>query len=258
MADIVRAATEGPIRILTIDRPKALNALNAQTWEELMAAFDAAAADPAIRAVILEGAGGNFVAGADIKEFEALDEEKAEARSRRIAGYYDRIRRLPKPTIAAIDGWCLGGGFELAVACDLRIASNRAKLGMPEVKIGIFPGTAATVLFQALMGPMVARELCLLGEPIDASRAHALGIVSEVVAPEALAAAARAMATKLAALPPVALRECKRVLDGMLDGAMAGPRELEYSAYRRVFGTDDKKEGVAAFIAKRKPNYRGR
>lgn len=258
MVAVVECDKDGAVLTLRIARPDARNAMSRQVWDELMAALDEAERDSAIRALIVTGAGGNFVAGADIKEFVALDGPTAESRSRRVAGFYDRIRRSPKPSIAAIDGWCLGAGFELALACDVRIAADRARIGYPEIKLGIFPGTGGTVLLQKLIGAAAARELSLLGEPMTAARAHALGIVGAVVAPEGLLPAARATAEKFAALSPFAIAKAKSVLDAMLDADMNAAREAEYEAYRACFESADRAEGVAAFIEKRKPKFVGR
>jgi len=248
----------GAVATLRIDRAAARNAMSAQVWSELMTALTAAEADAEIRVIVVTGAGGNFVAGADIKEFVALDGPAAEARSRQITGHYDRLRRSPKPSVAAIDGWCLGAGLELALACDVRIATDRARLGYPEIKLGIFPGTGGTVLLQKLIGAAAAREIALLGEPMTAERAHVLGIVRAVVSPTALEAAALDVAQKFAALSPFAIAKAKSVLDAMLDADMSAAREAEYSAYRACFESADRVEGVAAFIEKRKPDFKGR
>jgi enoyl-CoA hydratase/carnithine racemase len=258
MSEVVTWSRKAGVLTITVDRPQARNAMSAEVWRLIMRALDEAESEPEIRALIVTGAGGNFVAGADIKEFVALDGPQAEARSRAIAGHYDRIRRSPKPSVAAIDGWCLGAGFELALACDVRIAADRAKLGYPEIKLGIFPGTGGTVLLQKLIGAAAAREFALLGEPIAATRAHALGIVSQIVPAAELAAAAEGVAAKFAALSPFALAQAKSVLDAMLDADMAAAREREYAAYRACFESIDRVEGVAAFIEKRKARFVGR
>ena len=258
MTDAVSWSRKDAVFTIVVNRPAARNAMSVEVWRLLMQALDEAEGDANIRALIVTGAGGNFVAGADIKEFVALDGPKAEARSRQIAGFYDRVRRSPKPSVAAIDGWCLGAGFELALACDVRIATDRAKLGYPEIKLGIFPGTGGTVLLQKLIGAAAARELSLLGEPISAARAHMLGIVSAVVSAPDLAVAAEAIAAKFAALSPFALAKAKSVLDAMLDDDMTAMREAEYAAYRACFESADRAEGVAAFIEKRKAKFTGR
>jgi len=255
----LKVSIAGAVMTIAVDRPDALNALNATVWSELLDAFAAANADDTVRALLVTGSTPKaFVAGADIKEFSALDGAGARARSRNIMGNYDRLRRLAKPSVAAIEGWCLGGGLELALACDIRVASTTAKLGYPEIKLGVFPGTGGTVLLQQLIGAAAAREICLLGEIFDAERAYQLGVVGRVVPPEALLPTARALAERLAGFAPVALRECKRVMDAMLDDAMAPHRPTELDAYRAAFESEDRQEGVAAFIEKRPPRFSGR
>lgn len=255
----LQVSTAGAVTTIAVHRPDALNALNATVWSELLDAFAAAEADDNVRALLLvSGSPKSFVAGADIKEFTALDGAGARARSQRIMGNYDRLRRLAKPSVAAIEGWCLGGGLEIALACDVRVASRTAKFGYPEIKLGIFPGTGGTVLLAKLIGAAAAREICLLGEIIDAERAYGLGLVGRVVEPDALAATGRALAERLAGFSPVALRECKRVLDAMLEDDMAPHRATELDAYRNAFESEDRKEGVAAFIEKRPPKFTGR
>jgi enoyl-CoA hydratase len=255
----LKVSTAGAVMTVAVDRPDALNALNNTVWSELLDAFANAQADDTIRALLLVSASPkSFVAGADIKEFTALDGVGARERSARIMGNYDRLRRLAKPSVAAIEGWCLGGGMELALACDVRVASRTARFGYPEIKLGIFPGTGGTVLLAKLIGAAAAREICLLGEIIDAERAYGLGLVGRVVEPDALAATGRALAERLASFSPVALRECKRVLDAVLDDDMAAHRHTELDAYRTAFESEDRQEGVAAFIAKRSPSFTGR
>jgi enoyl-CoA hydratase len=180
--DVLLVERLGAVERLTINRPAALNALNAQLLDALEAAFGRLAGERAVRAVVLTGAGEKaFAAGADIKEMAGLGPLEAEALARRAKRLHDAIIACPKPVLAAINGFALGGGFELALACDLRIAAEGARFGLPEVKLAVLPGGGGTARLSRLIGPAVARALCLTGELIPAERAYALGIVSELV-----------------------------------------------------------------------------
>jgi enoyl-CoA hydratase len=256
---IVRRADHGAVRLLTIDRPAKLNALNRQTIDELHAAFAEAAADAGVRVVVLRGAGGKaFVAGADIAELAALSPVEARDFSRHGQALMSRIEALGKPVIAEIGGFALGGGMELAMACHLRIASERARFGQPEINLGLIPGFGGTQRLLRLAGRQATLELCLTGAQIDASRAHQLGIVSAVVPAEQLETDVLQRAEQLAAAAPIALR-------GILDTVLLGgecplPMGLDYEtqSFAVCAASEDMREGTRAFLERRKPEFHGR
>ena len=249
----------GTIRRIAIDRPERLNALNAATLDALHVAFDDAAADPAVRVVVLTGSGPKaFVAGADIAEMSGLSPVEGRDFSLRGTRMMRRMETMPKPVIAMINGFALGGGLELAMACHLRIAADTAKVGQPEINLGLIPGFGGTQRLLRLAGRAATLELCLLGAPIDAARAHALGIVNRVVPAADLEAETMKIAEQLATSAPLALR-------GMLDcvnvGGECGIEEgLEYESaqFGLIFSTDDMREGTTAFLERRKPGFSGR
>ncbi|WP_374317583.1 enoyl-CoA hydratase/isomerase family protein [Pseudoxanthomonas kaohsiungensis] len=247
------------VRVLTIDRPDKLNALNRQTLEALDAAFAAAGEDPAVRAVVLTGSGGKaFVAGADIAEMNALT--AIEGREFSLLGQrlMRRIERLPKPVIAMVNGYALGGGLELAMACHLRVAADSARLGQPEVNLGLIPGFGGTQRLLRLAGRAATLELCLLGTPIDAARALQLGLVNRVVPAADLESETMKLAAQLASAAPLALRG---VLDAVVLGGECGIEEglqFETAQFALLFASEDMREGTDAFLAKRKPQFQNR
>jgi len=251
-------ADRGAVRQITVNRPDKLNALNAATLDALLAAFEAAAADPAVRAVVLTGAGPKaFVAGADIAEMNSLTPVQGRDFSLRGQKLMRRIEKMPKPVIAMVNGFALGGGLELAMGCHLRIAADSAKVGQPEVNLGLIPGFGGTQRLLRLAGRAATLELCLLGAPIDAARAQQLGIVNAVVPAAELDAHTFKIAEQLAASAPLALRG---VLDCIAVGGECGIEEgLEYETaqFGLMFSTDDMREGTAAFLERRKPAFRG-
>lgn len=251
-------ADHGAIRVITVDRPDKLNALNAATLDALHAAFDAAAADDAIRVVVLTGAGPKaFVAGADIAEMSALAPVQGRDFSLRGQRMMRRVERMPKPVIAMINGFALGGGLELAMCCHLRIAADSAKLGQPEINLGLIPGFGGTQRLLRLAGRAAVLELCLTGAPIDAARAQQLGIVNRVVPAAELEAETMKLATQLANAAPLALRG---ILDCVNVGGECGIEEgLEYETaqFGLMFSTRDMREGTQAFLERRKPEFNG-
>jgi enoyl-CoA hydratase len=251
--------TDGPIATITINRPDALNALNSTVFAELYEQFDRIAQDAEIRVVVLQGAGEkSFVAGADIREMAGMSRTQAEARSWNGMRLYDRMRRLPQPIVASIQGYALGGGMLIALACDIRIASTNASFGYPEIKLGIFPGTGGTVLLDRLLGAAASRAICILGERLSAERAWQLGIVTKLVPPGELAAATQDAAATIAGYSPVALRELKRALNASLELDFASAREIEIEAYGAAFDSQDRQEGMNAFLEKRPPRFIGK
>jgi enoyl-CoA hydratase len=249
----------GAVRRITLNRPDKLNALNRATLTELHAAFEAAGADEAIRVVVLTGAGPKaFVAGADIAEMNGLSPVQARDFSRHGQRLMTRIEQLGKPVLAMVNGFALGGGLELAMACHLRIAADSAKLGQPEVNLGLIPGFGGTQRLLRLVGRGGALELCLLGTPIDAARAAQIGLVTRVVPADQLEAETQKWAEQLAAAAPQALRG---VLDAVLLGGEAPAEtglDYETQAFALAFSTEDMKEGTGAFLARRKPQFTGR
>lgn len=252
-------ADRGAVRQITVNRPDKLNALNAATLDALLGAFEAAAADPAVRAVVLTGAGPKaFVAGADIAEMNALTPVQGRDFSLRGQKLMRRIEKMPKPVVAMINGFALGGGLELAMGCHLRIAADSAKIGQPEINLGLIPGFGGTQRLLRLAGRAATLELCLLGAPVDAARAQQLGIVNRVVAAAELEAETFKIAEQLAASAPLALRG---VLDCIAVGGECGIEEgLEYETaqFGLMFSTDDMREGTQAFLERRKPAFAGR
>lgn len=250
----------GAVGIITINRPKSLNALSRATVAELAAAVDELNADDGIRAIILTGAGEKaFIAGADIGEFNSLrSAEEAAEYARAGQAVLNRMERLPKPIIAAINGYALGGGCELAMACDIRIAADTARLGQPEINLGIIPGYGGTQRLTRLVGKGTAKLLVLGGDPITAQEAQRIGLVDIVVPAAELMAEAMELAEKLASKAPVALRLCKQAINEGVDGTLAAGLDHEAALFGVVFDTEDRVEGVSAFLEKRKPAWRGK
>ena len=248
----------GAVRTITVNRPDKLNALNAATLDALHAAFDEAALDANVRCVVLTGAGPKaFVAGADISEMNALTPVQGRDFSLRGQRMMRRVEKMPKPVIAMINGFALGGGLELAMCCHLRMAADTAKVGQPEVNLGLIPGFGGTQRLLRLAGRAATLELCLLGAPIDAARALQLGIVNRVVPAAELDAVTHAMADQLAASAPLALRG---VLECVNVGGECGIEEgLEYESaqFGLIFSTNDMREGTTAFVERRKPVFTG-
>jgi enoyl-CoA hydratase len=251
-------ADRGAVRTITVDRPDKLNALNRETIGELTLAFRQAAQDDAVRVVVLAGAGEKaFVAGADISEMTSWSPVKAQAASRAGQELMLTIERLGKPVIARIQGYALGGGMELAMACHLRVASDKARFGQPEIGLGLIPGFGGTQRLTRLAGRGAALELCLLGQQVDAARAERLGIVTRVVAAEALDATVDAMADQLAIAAPLAL---KGILEAVIEGgecAIDQGLAFETQGFAIAFSTEDMREGTSAFLERRKASFKG-
>ncbi len=254
----IRIEHEGPIALVTLDRSEALNALNRATLEELDRAFGALEHQDGLRAVIITGAGKAFVAGADIREMADFGHEASEAFAHFGQSVFNRIAAFPRPVIAALNGFALGGGLELAMACDFRIASEKAKLGQPEVNLGVIPGFGGTQRLPRLVGPARGKYLLLTGATIDAAQALAWGLVEEVVAPEALLDRCRELANTLAAKGPLALSRCKEAVDRGMDLTLPLALELETRLFSRSFSTQDQKEGMKAFLEKRPAAFLGK
>ena len=256
---LVLVANADGIRRITVNRPDKLNALNAATLNALQAAFDAAATDDAVRVVVLTGAGPKaFVAGADIAEMADLRPTEGRDFSLRGQRLMRSIETLPKPVVAMVNGFALGGGLELAMGCHLRIAADTAKVGQPEIGLGLIPGFGGSQRLLRLAGRAATLELCLLGAPVTAERALQLGIVNRVVPAAELEAETLKVATQLAASAPLALRA---TLDVVNIGGECGFEEgLQYETaqFGLMFATDDMREGTRAFMERRKPSFTGR
>jgi enoyl-CoA hydratase len=250
---------EGGVGIATFNRPKALNALDTRTVRELGELLSAVEADASLRALVLTGGGEKaFVAGADIAEMSALSPLEgrrfAEAGQRTL----ERLEALPIPTIAAVNGFALGGGCELAMACDLVYASERAKFGQPEVNLGIIPAFGGTQRLQRRVGTARALEMILTGDMVDAATAKAWGLALDVLPPEKLLDHALAQARKIAAKGPAAVAAAKRILRATAAPPLAAGQAMEAEAFGLLFGTEDGREGLAAFVAKRPAQFKGR
>jgi len=247
------------VRIITVDRPARLNALDAATLDALAVAFDAAAADPAVRCVVLTGAGPKaFVAGADIAEMNTLTPVEGRDFSLRGQRLMRRIETMPKPVVAMVNGFALGGGLELAMACHLRIAADTARVGQPEVNLGLIPGFGGSQRLLRLAGRAATLELCLLGAPVDAARALALGIVNRVVPAGELESETMKVAEQLAASAPLALRGLLDCVNVGGECAIGEGLEYESAQFGLMFATEDMREGTTAFLERRKPAFKGR
>jgi enoyl-CoA hydratase len=249
---------DGAVLIVTINRPDKLNALNTQTVTELGEAMAAARTDAGVRVIILTGAGEkSFVAGADINELAVQSPVNGREHARSGQEVFDRIERLGKPVIAAINGFALGGGCELAMACTLRIAADNAKLGQPEINLGLIPGYAGSQRLPRLVGRGRALELLLLGTPIPADEAWRIGLVNKVVPGAQLMTETRALAQQLAAKAPIAVRYILDAVAGGLEMSFADAQTYEATLFGLIATTDDMREGTRAFLDKRKPDFRG-
>ena len=247
------------IAFVTVNRPDKLNALDDRTMEELEAGFAAIAADPRTCAVVLAGAGEKaFVAGADITELATQSPVNGKERSRRGQRVLDRIERLGKPVVAAVNGFALGGGCELAMACHVRIASENAKLGTPEVKLGLMCGYAGTQRLPRLVGKGRALEMLLTGEMVDAPEALRIGLVNRVVPRERLLAEAEALARRMIANSPSSLRFTLEAVNDGLEMGLDEAQHHEATLFGLVCTTEDMKEGTRAFLEKRSPRFQGK
>jgi enoyl-CoA hydratase len=254
----IHLETKGSVAVLTINRPEKMNAVDNATVEEIDQALALIEKNPDLRVLILTGAGEKaFVAGADIHELNLRDTIRGRIETRRRQEVYTRIERLEIPSIAAIHGWALGTGLELAMACTIRLASATSKLGQPEVKLGIMPGAGGTQRLPKLIGMGRAMEMILTGEPVEAQRAYEMGLVNKVVLPEALMAEAEKMAETLASRPKLAVQYAKEAVLRFAEGSMEQGLAHESYLHALSCGTQDKKEGVEAFLEKRKPKFTG-
>jgi enoyl-CoA hydratase len=244
---------------LTINRPEAMNAMNSEVLVQLEVALELAANDPEARAVIITGAGDRaFIAGADIKEMSTKSSREGRAFAKAGHRITRLIEEMDKPVIAALNGVALGGGCEVALACDVRLASDRARLGQPEVNLGIMPGWGGTVRLPRIVGEGIAREIIFSGRLVSADEALRIGLVNVVVPPDQLAGEALQMATSMAGRAPIAIAYAKRSMNRARSIDTEAATEVEADLFALCFATEDQKEGMAAFVEKRQATFKGR
>ena len=249
---------ENHIATVTINEPKTLNALNSKLLEELGAAFDMLANDAEVRVIILTGAERAFVAGANIQEMSGLNYDQAKVFGAKGASVFRKIETCPQPVIAAVNGFALGGGSELAMACDIRIASEKAKFGQPEVGLGITPGFSGTQRLARLIGFAKAKELIFTGKVIAADEALAIGLVNQVVEPEVLMDKVLAMAADIAKQAPIAVQKSKEAINNGWDMTIDKGIDYEVELFAQCFETEDQKNGMNAFLKKEKTEFKGK
>lgn len=247
---------EGAVGRIQLNRPEALNALNSRLMTELVDACRTLESDPAIGCLLLHGNEKAFAAGADIKEM--ADRSAIDMYTRDFIALWDEVSRVTKPIVAAVSGFCLGGGAELAMICDIIVASETARFGQPEINIGVLPGAGGTQRLTRAVGKSLAMEMVLSGRMISAEEAKAAGLVSRVVPAEHYLTEAQRLAAEIAAKSPIALRLAKEAVLQSFEGSLAGGLAFERRLFALAFASEDQKEGMSAFTAKRKPEWRGR
>jgi len=253
----IRLETEDAVAILTIDRPKALNALNSKTLQEIESALSSVPGQA--RVLIVTGGGDkSFVAGADIAEMASISASQAREFAALGHRVMNMLEQLSIPTIAAVNGFALGGGCELALACDLIYASEKAKLGLPEVSLGVIPGFGGTQRLTRVVGKQRAKELIFSGERLDATKAKEIGLVLDVLPADQLLAHCKAVAAKIQKNGPLAVAQAKRVIEFGSDQDLRAANELERQGFAVLFGSEDQKEGMKAFLEKRPASFTGR
>ncbi|UQX89911.1 enoyl-CoA hydratase-related protein [Jatrophihabitans telluris] len=248
MSELVRCEVDGAVATIRVDRPP-VNALNVELQDGLRAAAAECTARDDIRAVVLYGGEKVFVAGADVKEFHVMSAQDMQRRGAALTDSLDAIAQIPKPVIAAVTGYALGGGCELALTADFRISADTAKWGQPEILLGLIPGAGGTQRLPRLIGPAKAKDLIYTGRFVDAAEALAIGLVDAVVEADQVYPTALAMARKFAAGPALALRAAKAAIDNGLDLDLANGLRLEAHLFAGIFATEDKQRGIASFIA---------
>jgi enoyl-CoA hydratase len=254
--EFILSAVAGPVGTITLNRPKVLNALSPELMGEVTAALREMEADPEVRAVVITGGPRVFAAGADIGDM--AERGPVEQLSRDQTGRWAGISALTKPLIAAVNGYALGGGCELALMCDLIVAGDSARFGQPEINLGIIAGAGGTQRWPRTAGKYVAMEVNLTGQPITAQRAHQLGIVNQVVPAEVTIAVAQRLAGRLAEKPPLAARMAKEAVNAALETPLQQGLAVERRNFYFLFATEDQKEGMRAFLEKRRGQFKGR
>ena len=257
MGGFVRLETADGIGTIRLDRPP-MNALNTEVQEELRAAAHAAATDPAIKAVVVYGGPKVFAAGADIAEFTTVTYPEMAVRAVALSGAFDAVARIPKPVVAAVTGYALGGGCELALACDWRVVAEDARLGQPEIKLGLIPGAGGTQRLARLIGPARAKDLVFSGRMVDAAEALRIGLADRVVPAADVYSTAVQLVQPYVTGPSLALRAAKQAIDGGLSIDLAAGLALESHLFAGLFATEDRIEGTTAFVEKRRPTFTGR
>ncbi len=253
---MIAVETHGKVGLVRLTRPEALNAINAALIEELNAALDAFESAPEIGCILLAGSSKAFAAGADVKEMQAKTYREALAED--FVADWQRLARVRKPTIAAVAGFALGGGCELAMMCDIIVAAQGAKFGQPEIKLGIMPGCGGTQRLTRAVGKAKAMDLCLTGRMMDAEEAERAGLVARLVPAERLEAEALAIASAIAAMPAQAAMLIKESINRAQEMPLAEGLLFERRLFQSLFATQDQKEGMAAFLEKRKPDFKNR
>jgi enoyl-CoA hydratase len=247
---------DGPLATLTFNRPDKLNALNSELLEEFSQALDEIQLNSALRVLILTGQGRAFIAGADVRQFLGLDSRTAHEFIRQGQAAINKLETLPIPVIAAVNGFALGGGCEMAMACDLIYASENARFGQPEINLGLMPGLGGSQRLARLVGRGLAKELCLTGRAVEAYEAKAMGLAAQVFPPDTLLPECRRIALDLAAKSRFALSQIKQVINLGFDLDLASALELEAQAFALCFASTDPHEGVKAFLEKRPPQFK--
>jgi enoyl-CoA hydratase len=254
--EFVLSERDGPVGLVILNRPRQLNALSSAVLTELASALEAHDRDDEVRAIVLTGGPDVFAAGADLKEFSTSSVVDMMAGDR--VALFDRVRGLGKPVIAAVSGYALGGGCELAMLCDMIVASETARFGQPEINVGLMPGAGGTQRLTRTFGKAKAMEMVLTGDWIDAQTAERLGLVNRVVPADQVIAEAKALGMKIAAKPPLAVKLAKQAVHKAYELPLTEAVDLERKLFYLLFTTEDAKEGIGAFIEKRQPSFKGR
>jgi len=256
LADLVEISRDGHVALLQLNRPEARNALSPELMEQVAAALETFDPDPEVRCVVIAGSEKVFAAGADIKAM--AERSFAEALRHPAASFWRRLAAIKTPMIAAVSGYALGGGCELALACDMIVAAESAKFGQPEINLGIIPGGGGTQRLARVLGKQRAMELVLTGRRFDAAEAQAMGLVNKVVADDAWLDETMALARAVAEQPPIASRLAKQAVIAAEETALSAGLENERRLYELAMATEDRQEGMNAFLEKRKPNFEGK
>ena len=255
MGTLIQTETRGRAGLVRLNRPEAMNALNTALMDELVQALEAFDATPDIGAIVITGDERAFAAGADVREMAGASSAEMLGTDR--ISRWDRMRRIQKPVVAAVSGWCLGGGHELAMACDMIVASETAKFGQPEINLGVMPGAGGTQRLTRTVGKALAMEMVLNNRTLSAQEALAAGLVNRVVPVEACLDEALRLANEIAERAPVAVRLAKEAVNQALETSLADGIAGERRAFYSLFDTQDQKEGMKAFLEKRKPRWKG-